>query len=826
MKYKLSLLGLVGLALNAQSEDLQTSKINVFSPGPLPSIGISTDIIPGSVYVIKPQDVEQQAGVSHADYLINNVQGFSITEVGGNPWQPDVQFRGYSAGSILGNPIGLSIFVDGVRENQPFSDVMLWDTVPMWAMAGTQVVAGSNPIYGLNTLGGAIAFQTKNGKLFNKGTISATVGSWDRTAGLIEYGGVLKDSNIDYYFGYNHTSENGWRDYSPSHLNQAFGKIGKDFENGRLELSYTGAHNNLTGNGLAPKYLLGADNSGVNTVPDLTENRYNKFNLGLTQFIDEQTMFSANAYYVQSNRYTLNGDAEIAYDYTSIAGADVTSSGGLYFVDFDDATMGASGDGAEGEVNLTKTKQDKYGISGQFTFSQDLFGKPNHLVVGANAETSLISFNQFAVEEQTILESRKIAYDSSADHEETTNLSGRTKTLGLYGVNTLSLSDQWHVTGGARWNYTEVDNSDRLNGDSAANTLTAKQSWSRINPTIGLTYKPSDNYSTYVSYSESNRAPTSIELGCSNPNAACLLPTQMADDPPLDDVVSKTYEAGARGRISSNVSWNASVYHAINHDDLQFISTSAVSGLGYFDNVGRTRRDGLDLGISGSSLPLSIFSESTQNKISWNASYGLVHATYDSPLELSGEGNTSSVESDTSYSPISSELAADLIDNNVGALSGAGLNSADEDDLELLVASNDVISVKKGDRLANIPMHRLKLRLNYDATDKFRIGTNVIGYSKAYVMGNENQKHDGDGETPGYVLVNLDATYRPAQNWTVAFKAINIFDKNYYTGGRLLENAFTGVGNATRANQAPFSGIGVMPGSPQAAWMTISYDFK
>ncbi|MFZ9097050.1 MAG: TonB-dependent receptor plug domain-containing protein, partial [Methylophilaceae bacterium] len=382
MKYKLSLLGLVGLALNAQSEDLQTSKINVFSPGPLPSIGISTDIIPGSVYVIKPQDVEQQAGVSHADYLINNVQGFSITEVGGNPWQPDVQFRGYSAGSILGNPIGLSIFVDGVRENQPFSDVMLWDTVPMWAMAGTQVVAGSNPIYGLNTLGGAIAFQTKNGKLFNKGTISATVGSWDRTAGLIEYGGVLKDSNIDYYFGYNHTSENGWRDYSPSHLNQAFGKIGKDFENGRLELSYTGAHNNLTGNGLAPKYLLGADNSGVNTVPDLTENRYNKFNLGLTQFIDEQTMFSANAYYVQSNRYTLNGDAEINYDPANIEFSDeIASSGGINYIEYGNIAE------VEGEVNLTKTKQDKYGISGQFTFTQDLFGKPNHLVVGANAET-------------------------------------------------------------------------------------------------------------------------------------------------------------------------------------------------------------------------------------------------------------------------------------------------------------------------------------------------------------------------------------------------------------------------------------------------------
>ena len=815
MKYNLSLIGLVGIAIAANAEDLQTGKINVFSPGPLPSIGISMDIIPGSVQVIRSKDVEEQAGVSHADYLINNAQGFSITEVGGNPWQPDVQFRGYSAGSIMGNPIGLSIYVDGVRENQPFSDVMLWDTVPMWAISGTQVVAGSNPIYGLNTLGGAIAFQTKNGKLFNKGRISATAGSWDRASGLLEYGGVLEESNIDYYMGYQHSSENGWRDYSPSHLNQAFAKIGKDFANGRLELSYTGAHNNLTGNGLAPKYFLGADNSGVNTVPDLTENRFNKFNLGLTQYINETTMFSANAYYVQSNRYTLNGDAEISYDADDAA---YTANGAnSWFVTYGD--LETSPGGAEGEVNLTKTKQDKYGVSGQFTFSEDVFGKPNHLVIGAQAETSLISFNQFAVEEQTILSSRVIDFDKTAARTESTNLSGRTKTFGLYGVDTISLTDQWHFTGGARWNYTEVDNSDRLNGDSAANTLTAKQSWSRINPTIGLTYKPTENYSTYVSYSESNRAPTSIELGCSNPNAACLLPTQMADDPPLDDVVSKTYEVGARGKLTNEIQWNAAIYHAMNHDDLQFVSTNAVNGLGYFDNIGRTQRDGLDLGISGDRLPLTFLSEETQNKLSWNASYGLTHATYDSDLTLTSPANSSAVLSDTSYSEIDDD--EDFYTDALGTVvPGEGTITAGDE----LVVKNAVINIKKGDQLANLPMHRIKLRLNYEVTSKFRIGTSAVGFSKAYAMGNENQKHNGDGEVPGYVLMNLDATYIPAKDWTVAFKAINILDKNYYTGGRLLQNAFTGVDNNTRTT--PFSGIGVMPGSPQAAWVTVTYDFK
>jgi outer membrane receptor protein involved in Fe transport len=761
MKFKFSLIGLVGFALAANAEDLQTGKINVFSPGPLPSIGINQNIIPGFVQVIKSQDISEQPGVSLSDYLVNNAQGFSITEVGGNPWQPDLQFRGYSAGSIAGNPIGLSVYVDGVRENQPFSDVMLWDTVPMWAMSGTQVVAGSNPIYGLNTLGGALALQTKNGKLFNKGTISATAGSWDRTSGLIEYGGVLEDSNIDYYFGYNHTSENGWRDYSPSHLNQAFAKLGKDFENGRVELSYTGAHNNLIGNGLVPGFLMGADNSGINTVPDLTENRYHKLNLGITQFIDETTMFSANAYYVSSNRYTLNGDLEFEVDDGEM--------------DYNEGGIGASA--PEGEIRTTKTKQDKYGVSAQLTLSDDLFGKKNHLVMGSVLETSLIGFKQGEYEGE-LLDNRRIIVDDPA-YDAATYLSGRTKTFGVYAVDTLSLNEHWHVTGGLRYNYTQVDNSDRLNGNAAAETLTAKQGWGRINPTIGVTYKPNDNYSTYVNYSESNRAPTSIELGCSNPAAPCTLPTQMADDPPLRDVVAKTYEVGARGQLANELTWNISMYHSYNHDDLQFISTSATNGMGYFDNVGRTRRDGIDVGLAGKGL----FSLIHLSGLSWNASYGFVHATFDSDLEMAQEVNTSAV--------------------------------------------GDNINIKKGDLLTNIPMHRLKLRLNYEVNDKFRVGTNLVGFSKSYMLGNENQKHNGDGEIPGYFILNMDANYKVAPKWNLAFKAINLLDHDYYTGGRLLNNAFTGNGAELRAHgDAAYSGSGYLPGSPRAGWVTLSYDFK
>ena len=862
MKYKLSLLGLVGLALNAQSEDLQTSKINVYSPGPLPSIGLDRSIVPGSIHIIDPKDVAQQAGVSLADYLNNNTQGISFNEVGGNPWQPEIFYRGYSAGSILGNPQGLSIYVDGVRENQPFSDVVLWDTIPSWALSGVQVVGGSNPIYGLNTLGGAISMQTKNGKLFNKGTISATTGSWDRTSGLIEVGGIIDGTNVDYYFGYNHISENGWRDYSPNHLNQAFGKVGFDLETGgRVELSYTGASNNLIGNGLAPKYLLGADNSGVNTVPDATENRYNKFNLAYTDILSDTVMFSSNAYYVQSNRYTLNGDAELEQEYEtddmqttrSQLSDGRTSSIGRFFISPEFETDDAGRLEPEAETRTTRTKQDKYGITAQLTFTDDLLGYKNHLVTGVNFETALISFIQNEYEGSSFVGNTRVVDTATGDYENNTNLQGRTNTAGLYAVDTLSFNDQWHVTGGLRYNYTEIDNKDRKT-DQSDGSLTEQMSFARINPTIGVTYKPTDYYTTYASYSESNRAPTSIELGCSNPEISCTLPTQMADDPPLDDIVSKTYEVGASGRLTGDIKWNAAIYHAMNHDDIHFINQNAQNGLGYFDNVGRTRRDGLDLGLSGKGLfGLDLFGQGS--KFSWSGSYGYVNATYDSDLTLVSDANSSRSISSTSFNSFDddnlvsddnpTEALVNLADvygdpSNLAYWGGGDVSAittstvvVDQDTTDEFAEwvegnvgiENNSINVSKGDRLANIPQHQLKLRLNYEAAPNLRFGLTGLAYGKTYMMGNENQRHQGDGENPGYMIFNADMNWSPSKNWMVSVKAINLLDKNYYSGGRLLMNGFTGNGNEGRLGD-PFRGVGVIPGSPQAAWMTISYDFK
>ena len=261
----------------------------------------------------------------------------------------------------------------------------------------------------------------------------------------------------------------------------------------------------------------------------------------------------------------------------------------------------------------------------------------------------------------------------------------------------------------------------------------------------------------------------------------------MADDPPLKQVVAKTYEFGSRGNVTENIRWNAGVYQAMNHDDIQFTAASAVNGAGYYNNIGRTKRQGLDFGLVGN-----------VDKLRWNASYSYVRATYDTDVEFINGSNSSGFDTD------------------------------------------GVITAKPGDRIPSIPAHQLKLRGQYAVTPAWSIGGNVIGYSNQYVWGNENNRHlanslcdDGDGGTgadncaqgkgklSGYFVVNLDTQYNIGSGWKAFAKATNIFDRDYNISGRLAETLFNSAGDFGNESKQ----LGLIPGAPRAAWVGFRYEF-
>jgi outer membrane receptor protein involved in Fe transport len=755
----------VALAGQAFAADtINASKVTVYSGTPLPGIGLPLNKVPANIQIADPSAVKNQAGVSIADYMMNNMSGVTVSDMTGSPWQPEINFRGYSASALTGQAQGLSTYIDGVRVNEPFGDVTLWDKIPSFAIGNMQMVPGSNPLFGLNTLGGAISIQTKSGRNNQGAGLEFEAGSWGRQRALMEMGGVSKDGSVDYMIGYQHTTEDGWRKHSPSHLNQLFAKTGWQNETTKIDLTYIGTDNNLIGNGFTPQNLLSGDRDQIHTRPDFTNNYSHFLALNGSHWFNEDTMLSGNVYFRKSNRHTRNGD------------------------------LNDEEGGEPAVMNRSKTTQNTYGATGQMSFNQDFMGKKNQFVVGAGYDYTLLRYKQ-SEQEGEFDASRNVL--GEGDISQTTGLTGKQWTARMFATDTLSLNDKWHVNAGASWNFTRVDNVDTLQGPptgaAGSASLTAKDSYTRLNPTVGLTHTPNDNLTFYTSYSESSRAPTSIELGCSNPANPCLLPSAMADDPPLNQVVAKTYEFGGRGLVADNIRWNAGVYHAMNHDDIQFTAAGASNGAGYYQNVGRTKRQGIDLGLAGDI-----------NKFKWNASYSYVRATYDTDVTFTNPSNSS-----------------------------AESHEEDEENYGHFTA-------KKGSYIPSIPKHQLKLRGQYSVTPDWTIGANVIGYTDQYVWGNENNKHRansgctndegeggsaacamGKGKLGGYFVVNLDTQYNIGNGWKAFAKATNIFDKDYYVSGRLAETMFNSAGVYGEEQRM----LGLLPGAPRAGWIGLRYDF-
>ena len=154
--------------------------VEIVGTTPLPGIGLPIDKVPANVQTVKGKALEEQRSLTIADYMAQNMTGVNVNESQNNPFQPNVNFRGFTASPLLGTPQGLSVYQDGVRINEPFGDVVSWDLIPMNALANMSLMPGSNPLFGLNTLGGAISLQTKRGYTHRGGAVELSGGSWGR----------------------------------------------------------------------------------------------------------------------------------------------------------------------------------------------------------------------------------------------------------------------------------------------------------------------------------------------------------------------------------------------------------------------------------------------------------------------------------------------------------------------------------------------------------------------------------------------------------------------------------------------------------------------
>jgi outer membrane receptor protein involved in Fe transport len=798
------------------------AKVDVVAVTPLPGSDLDVRDIPAPIQTATAQDIQNSTALDLSDFLNRRLSGVNINENQGNPFQADVNYRGYTASPLLGTPQGLSVYMDGVRLNQPFGDVVNWDLIPRIAIDDVGLVPGSNPLFGLNTLGGAVSIDTKDGRSHQGTSVEVTGGSFGRIAGEFESGG-LTAKGFHWYIAGNWFHEDGWRVASPSDVRQIFVKAGWQGTASSVTLTSGYADNVLTGNGLQEQRFLARDYASAYTLGDVTKNR-SPFVTGTVRHASGAWTATANAYlrYLQTRSVNpnLNGSSldESVYQPTPADQAALLAAGYSGF-----PTSGANASNTpfpywrciaqalqfaepvekcNGIIFNGLTQQYNYGATGQATWTTRPSSHSNRFTAGAAWDRSSLTFQQssqfgYVNPDYTITPVNAFGDGSTNQNgvpvDTRVDLHGVPQTFSLYAADILSIGEQWSLTASGRYNRTSITNSDRLNPGGGPGSLDAADVFQRFNPSLGVTFSPKPALTTYASYSEGSRAPTTIELGCADPDNPCNLPNALAGDPPLEQVVTRTFEVGMRGAARpAHLSWSAGWFWAQNHHDILFV-TSTQTGNGYFKNFGETRRAGIEGHVT-----------SRVGRVTLGANYTFLSATYQSAETIDGSSNST---------------------NDSAQAGTAGMDG--------------VITIQPGDRIPLIPQHLGKVFADVQATTRFSVNVGVVAASSAYARGNENNEHLpddvyylGPGTSPAYGVVNLGARYQVAR-WIQLFGQINnLFDHHYYTAAQLGPTGFTDQGTfiarpfpAVDGNFPVVHATFYAPGAPIGAWGGLRVTF-
>ncbi|MET3470956.1 outer membrane receptor protein involved in Fe transport [Novosphingobium sp. 1529] len=729
--------------------------------------------------------------VSVAEHLARTAPGVTINDVQGNPLQPDVNYRGLTASPLLGTAQGLSVYLDGVRVNQPFGDVVSWDLIPTVAVADIDLVSGAAPQFGRNALGGALVLRTKSGKSDPGVTLEASGGAFGRVTGSAQAGGVLP-GGLDWYVAADHFREDGWRDLSRSRASRALAKLGWSDAASSVSLAGHFADTNLNGNGLQEMRLLAADRRSVYTAPDNTRNRMGMVVLNGETRLDSGLHLRGNAFWRHLRTQTYNGDVnddalgENLYQPNAAEQAALTSAGYTGFPVAGETQANTPfpqwrcianvllntepNEKCDGLINRSQTRQSEWGAtleaSGRF-----ITGPVAHdLTLGASYIGSTAHFTQssqfgYILPDRTVMpvsgpgafadgtQDSENAFDARVD------LRSRTTALSAYALDRVGLGQRLTLDLAARYDRVAVRNRDAITPGGGTGSLDSSPVYHRLNPAVTLTGKAADGTTLALSWSQASRAPSAIELGCSDPASPCRLPNALAGDPPLRQVIARTMEI----RLDRGNGWghvHAALFRTDSSDDILFVANDA-SGYGYFRNFGKTRRQGLELSA-----------DARLRAFTFSASYTLLDATYRSSEVVNGSGNSS----------------------NDG--SGPGFDGT--------------IAIQPGDRIPLLPRHTVKAAVGWEATPWLSLNLDMVAVSSAFARGNENNAHQADGTyylgpggTAPYALFNLGGEVRPRAGLTIFAMVRNLFDKDYASAAQLGATAFDAQG---RVVSRPFAG--------------------
>src|ERR1700676_5606249 len=223
---------------NATRTVRNPTRLVVYPTTPIPGSGIDPEKVPASVNVVDANQIKQTGSLNISDALQKYVPGIVVNEVAGNPFQPNVQFRGFVASPVAGTPQGLAVYQNGVRINEAFGDTVNWDLIPTAAIQSVTVVT-NNPAFGLNALGGAVNVQMKNGFNYHGIEIDPMGGSFGRIQSSAQWGKQVDKFSV--YGALEGLHDDGFSNFSAADVRRFYSDVGYNNDTSEFHVNMGGA---------------------------------------------------------------------------------------------------------------------------------------------------------------------------------------------------------------------------------------------------------------------------------------------------------------------------------------------------------------------------------------------------------------------------------------------------------------------------------------------------------------------------------------------------------------------------------------------------------
>jgi outer membrane receptor protein involved in Fe transport len=737
--------------------------VNIVAQAPLVGTGIDVSKVPSATSVQTGQDIVRLGIPDYLGALDRNIPGVTLDQTSGNPFQPDLLYRGFTASPLAGSNEGIAVYVNGARFNSPFGDLVNWDLIPDEAIDRVDL-EGSNPVYGLNALGGSLNVRMKNGFTYNGGEFTAYGGSFGRIGANFEYG--VRSGNSAAYIAGDTIHDDGWRDKSSSDLHRIFGDIGWRNEDTEAHVSITGAITDLNGPGTTPVQLLDVDRSAEFTSPNVTHNKYLSLNANISHDLNDTTTLQAVAYYSNYSQRLVNGNTPDFQPCDASGGlcegdgvTPLTDRNGAQIPDFLNG-------GPYSELDTNSIDTNAFGAALQASDDRDVLGHTNNFLIGVSYDGGVSEFDGNTLAGGLTADRSFTGPEVSVDQSDLSIAPVRVQSTnsygGIYFSDVFDVTKRLSATVSGRYNMAQIDLDDQIGTTGSGN-----HSINRFNPGAGLTFKILPNVSVYGSYSEANRAPTPAEFSCADINSPCTLANFFTGDPNLKQIVAHTFEAGLRGVAQpfpgGRLTWDADLYRTDTDDDIIF-SPSYIIGRDFFQNIGSTRREGAEASVGLAYGALSATLE-----------YAYTQATFQSAFAL-----------DSSLNP------------------GADANGQ--------------IHVVPGDRLPGIPAQQLKGNVSYRLTKQWTVGAHAIASSGQVLFGDEANLTPRTGS---YFVLNLDTQYQLTPHVELFALLDNVTDTKYATYGTFSDVTSIPIAQVPNASNTR----ALDPGAPIAVYGGVRVTF-